>query len=126
MSVECPWCAEEVILTADSICPLCMHEVLPEHVIVAGEGADANDEPSSSVIEQAHIRQSAALELVAHRFRCPSCGGGECSLQETALVTTAQDALSGPSTRMYLLASCKGCGRVETYDPAMLGAGGDG
>lgn len=122
MNVECPWCAEEVVLTADSICPLCMHEVLPEHMEVAGEGAGANEERSAAA-ERPLFAQMTVRQLVADRFQCLSCGGSECFVEETPLVATGQAAQSGPSTKMYLLASCSECARVEMYDPAVLRAG---
>ncbi|OXM16234.1 hypothetical protein [Paenibacillus herberti] len=40
--IDCPWCGEVVVLDG-TICPVCRHEVLPEH-LKQEESSDLEDE----------------------------------------------------------------------------------
>lgn len=118
MSVVCPWCGEEVILSGD-ICPLCRHEVLPEHL----SGMEAMDGELEGVVQEEYDRESMASEAWdAELYACPKCGHRECRVNEVAMTGAGLSKLLDIQHHHYLFVSCLRCGSVEILDPNVLEA----
>lgn len=120
MNVQCPWCGEEVILSGN-ICPLCRHEVLPEHLngTEASESTLAEDE----VAWEENGREYDASELPDfEHYACPKCGHHEYRVNEVAMTGAGLSKLLDIQHHHYLFVSCLRCGSVEIYDPNVLEA----
>ncbi|RJE86690.1 hypothetical protein D3P07_15990 [Paenibacillus sp. 1011MAR3C5] len=113
--VNCPWCGEQVILDG-SICPLCKHEVLPEH-LSGKESSAVGDEGLQGELEE----EAIASQLI-HNYTCARCGHEECNVQEVAMTGTGISKLLDIQHHHYFFVSCLQCGKVDVYDPNVLEA----
>lgn len=118
MSVVCPWCGEEVILSGE-ICPLCRHEVLPEHL----SGMEATEGEFEVVAQEEGDHESMASEAgdVEH-YTCPKCSHRECRVNEVAMTGAGLSKLLDIQYHHYLFVSCLRCGSVEIFDLNVLEA----
>ncbi|MFF2888002.1 zinc ribbon domain-containing protein [Paenibacillus sp. NPDC057967] len=113
--VNCPWCGEQVILDS-TICPLCKHEVLPEHL---------SGKESSAVAEeglQDELEEEATASQLMNNYTCARCGHEECNVQEVAMTGTGISKLLDIQHHHYFFVSCLQCGKVDVYDPNVLEA----
>ncbi|RIX49901.1 hypothetical protein D3P08_21765 [Paenibacillus nanensis] len=120
MNVHCPWCGEEVVLSGD-LCPLCRHEVLPEHL----NGTEATEEEFAEGAEVPAQRDQGAGELeerdIGH-YACSKCGHQGYRVNEVAMTGAGLSKLLDIQHHHYLFVSCLGCGSVDIYDPDVLEA----
>lgn len=114
--VYCPWCSEQVILDG-SICPLCKHEVLPEHL--SGKDSTEATEAAREALQENLGEENVKLDLM-NDYVCAHCGHEECSVQEVAMTGTGFSKLLDIQHHHYFFVSCQQCGKVEVYDPNVL------
>ncbi|WP_409346495.1 zinc ribbon domain-containing protein [Paenibacillus sp. MBLB4367] len=112
--IECPWCSKQVTLV-DHICPVCKHEVLPEHIDKANADADNESTAYETVYEELSIE-----EILASRFTCAKCKHDECHIKEVAMSGTGLSKIFDIEHNHFLFVSCMNCGFVEIYNPDIL------
>lgn len=113
--VNCPWCGESVILDG-TICPLCKHEVLPEH-LSGKEGPELGEDEVGHSFED-----EAMASKLKESYACVRCGHEECNVQEVAMTGTGISKLLDIQHHHYFFVSCLQCGKVDVYDPNVLEA----
>lgn len=114
--VNCPWCGEQVILDG-TICPLCRHEVLPDH-LSGKEGPEIGEDGNI----QDQLDDEAIVSKLEENYACARCGHEECSIQEVAMTGTGISKLLDIQHHHYYFVSCLECGKVDVYDPNVLEA----
>ena len=115
--VTCPWCSEQVILVGD-VCPECKTEVLPEHLSYA---AEINDSTGSFKVDETDVAEELSIEdRIESRFKCATCGGEDCSIQEVAMSGAGLSKVFDIDYNHYLFVSCLTCGVVVVYNPDVL------
>jgi predicted nucleic-acid-binding Zn-ribbon protein len=113
--VTCPWCGSEVRLSG-IICPVCRHEVLPEH-LVEKEGVSIGKGDAQQIEDDGDSHESQAIE---NSFVCAKCGHEECKVAEVAMTGPGLSKLMNIQHHHYLFVSCLSCAAVEIYDPSVL------
>lgn len=114
--VTCPWCGEKVIIIGD-VCPECKTEVLPEH-LNAVINVDENDQPV--LTDESYADELSIEDRIENRFKCATCGGNECEIQEVAMSGTGLSKVFDIDYNHYLFVSCMTCGIVVVYNPDVL------
>ncbi len=112
--VQCPWCASDVALI-DQTCPVCKHEVLPEHLI---SGPDEETSVQSDPLTEAGCLSME--ELMISKFNCRRCGHRDCISQEVSMSGTGVSKIFDIDYHHYLFVSCTRCGFVEVFNTDVL------
>ncbi|MOA06404.1 hypothetical protein D3C78_1260360 [compost metagenome] len=116
--VECPWCGSAIELS-ESVCPECMHEILPEHLEASDDGQHTKNYADFVMEEELDLETT-----IMNRYKCIKCGHDECDFQEASVTGTGISKLLNISYQHYLLVSCIKCGYVEMYNPYFYRNGG--
>ncbi|MFC4775269.1 zinc ribbon domain-containing protein [Paenibacillus sp. GCM10023252] len=132
--IECPWCSSEVELDG-TICPVCRHEVMPQHLVEVTETelvegvVDSDDRHEAAGGVESGQWDNASEEMynergvedqLANTFECMKCKHDECEVREVAMSGTGLSRLMDMEYNEYLFVSCMNCGYVEVYDPQVL------
>lgn len=112
--IECPWCSNQVILDG-TICPVCKHEVMPEHLEI-----NATDQDQSENHSDIHLLDLGKETIIANRYSCVKCRHTECDIDEIATTGAGLSKLFNVQYHHYLFVSCTQCGYVEIYNPMYL------
>ncbi|MFD2611070.1 zinc ribbon domain-containing protein [Paenibacillus gansuensis] len=116
MRVECPWCGNHVELVHQT-CPVCLHEVLQDHLNSEADEGKEGKTPEASLGEADFASIEEAIQF---KFKCAKCGYTECRTKEVAMSGTGLSKLLDVEYNHYLFVSCEQCGFVEVYNPDVL------